>query len=76
MPGNVRTALVKRELIDAYRDRPEYQQHDYLRWIAAAAGPTAKQQRLDQMLDELAKGNVYKGAPWMPPPIVRATGVK
>ena len=67
MPGNVRTALEKRKLMDAYLARPDYQKDDYLKWIALAAGPTAKQKRLDQMLDELEKGNVFKGEPWTPP---------
>jgi hypothetical protein len=68
MPGNVRGSLAKRKLLDAFRDRPEYQQNDYLKWIAAAAGATTKQQRLDQMLDELEKGGKFKGDPWSPPP--------
>jgi len=38
--------------------RPDYQQNDYLGWIHKAAGEATKQQRLTQMLDELAKGNV------------------
>jgi hypothetical protein len=67
MPGNVRSALEKRKLMDAYLSRPEYQKHDYLKWIALAAGPNAKQKRLDQMLDELEKGNAFKGEPWTPP---------
>ena len=68
MPGNVRAALEKRNLMDAYLDRPPYQKDDYLKWIALAAGPAAKQKRLDQMLEELEKGNVFKGEPWAPPP--------
>jgi hypothetical protein len=68
MPGNVRAALEKRNLMDAYLARPEYQKGDYLKWIALAAGPAAKQQRLDQMLEELDKGNLFKGEPWAPPP--------
>ena len=71
MPGNVRGALAKRNLMDAYRDRPQYQQDDYLKWIATAAGPAEKQKRLDQMLDELEKGGVFKGEPWTPPPPVK-----
>jgi hypothetical protein len=67
MPGNVRSALEKRKLMDAYLARPEYQKDDYLKWIALAAGPNAKQKRLDQMLDELEKGNVFKGEAWTPP---------
>ncbi len=67
MPGHVRGALAKKNLIDAFRARPDYQQNDYLKWIATAAGPAAKQQRLDQMLDELEKGGVFKGEAWTPP---------
>jgi hypothetical protein len=74
MPGNVKTALAKRELTDAFRARPDYQQNDYLKWIATAVGPQAKDKRLQQMLDELAAGNLFKGEPWTPPPpVTRAT---
>jgi len=68
MPGNVSRALARKNLTDAFRARPEYQRNDYLKWIATAAGPTAKQQRLDQMLDELEKGGLFKGEAWSPPP--------
>ena len=67
MPGNVTGALAKKNLMDAFRARPDYQQNDYLKWIATAAGPAAKQQRLDQMLDELQKGGLFKGEAWTPP---------
>ncbi len=68
MPGNVRGALAKRKLLEAFEARPDYQQNEYLKWITTAAGPTTKQQRLDQMLDELEKGGTFKGEPWTPPP--------
>ena len=67
MPGNVKSALAERKLTEAYRDRPQYQQDDYLKWIALAAGPTQKQARIDQMLEELEKGGLFKGEPWTPP---------
>ena len=67
MPGNVRGALGKKKLLDAFHARPDYQQNGYLKWIADAAGPAAKQQRLDQMLDELTKGGVFQGEAWTPP---------
>ena len=67
MPGQVKGALAKRSLLDTFFGRPQYQQDDYLKWIALAAGPTQKQQRMDQMLDELEKGGVFKGEPWTPP---------
>lgn len=72
MPGNVRAALEKRNLMEAYFARPEYQKVDYLKWIALAAGPAAKQKRLDQMLEELEKGNLFKGEAWSPPPPPKA----
>jgi hypothetical protein len=67
MPGNVRAALEKRKLMEAYDARPQYQRDEYLKWVALAAGPQAKQKRLDQMLDELEKGGVFKGEPYTPP---------
>jgi hypothetical protein len=70
MPGNVRTALEKRKMIDANMERPAYQKDEYLKWIALAVGPLEKQKRLEQMLDELDKGGVFKGEPWTPPPPV------
>ena len=66
MPGNVRGALQKRKLMDAYLARPEYQKVEYLKWLAVAVGPAAKQKRLDQMLEELEKGGLFKGEPWTP----------
>jgi hypothetical protein len=74
MPGNVRSALEKRNLMEAYLARPVYQKDDYLKWIATAVGPAAKQKRLDQMLDELEKGGVFKGEPWTPPPPPKPAG--
>ena len=67
MPGNVRGALAKRKLMDKFLDRPDYQRNDYLKWIATANGVATKQQRLDQMLDELDKGGLFKGEAWTPP---------
>ena len=72
MPGNVRSALTKRNLMDAFRARPDYQQNEYLKWIATANGVATKQQRLDQMLDELHSGKLYKGEPWTAPAPVKA----
>jgi len=71
MPGNVRTALDKGNLMDAYLARPEYQRIDYLKWIAGASGAPAKQKLLDQMLAELANGKLFKGEAWTPPEPVK-----
>ncbi len=59
MPDFVRSALVERDLIAAYQSRPAYQQNDYLGWISHAKRDETKQKRLDQMLDELERGDVY-----------------
>lgn len=67
MPGNVRGALVKHDLMDAYRARPDYQQNEYLKWIATASGEATKAKRLAQMLDELQNGGLFKGEAWTPP---------
>ena len=67
MPGFVRSALAARTLTDAYQARPKFQQTEYLSWIHAAKLNDDKRKRLAQMLDELAAGNAYQGAPWTPP---------
>lgn len=73
MPGFVKSALSSKSLLEAYRARPQYQQTEYLAWINGAKLSDAKRTRLNQMLDELAKGDVFKGEPWTPPaPVVPA----
>jgi uncharacterized protein YdeI (YjbR/CyaY-like superfamily) len=59
MPGFVKQALKRRDLLKAYKKRPEYQQNDYLGWINDAKLQETKIERLNQMLDELEKGGVY-----------------
>jgi len=66
MPANVRAALRKRDLLAAYRERPAYQQNDYLLWIANAKREETRTKRLEQMLDELDRGDVYMNMRWRP----------
>jgi hypothetical protein len=64
MPAFVRTALGKRDLLAQYRARPDYQRNDYLRWIAQAKREATQRKRLEQMLDELDRGDVYMNMAW------------
>jgi uncharacterized protein YdeI (YjbR/CyaY-like superfamily) len=66
MPAFVRRALSARGLLAAYRGRPPYQQNDYLGWIDRAKLDATKQQRLAQMLEELAGGERYMKMRWRP----------
>ena len=59
MPEFVLDALEERDLHDAYKSRPPYQQNDYLSWVNRAKRAETKEKRLRQMLDELARGDVY-----------------
>lgn len=59
MPAFVRQALDEKGLMTAYRQRPAYQQNDYLSWINRAQRPATKEKRLQQMLVELEQGGVY-----------------
>jgi uncharacterized protein YdeI (YjbR/CyaY-like superfamily) len=59
MPGYIKTALEDRNLMGAYLQRPAYQQNDYIGWITRAKLPSTRQKRLEQMLDELFRGDVY-----------------
>lgn len=66
MPADVQAALRSRGLQAAYRQRPAYQQNDYLAWIGRAVRPATRQKRLEQMLDELQRGGVYMKMKWSP----------
>ncbi len=59
MPDFVRRAIEDNGLMAAYHSHPPYQQNDYIGWINRAVRDETKQKRLDQMIDELRKGNVY-----------------
>jgi uncharacterized protein YdeI (YjbR/CyaY-like superfamily) len=59
MPADVRNALEKRRVMAAYRERPSYQQNDYIGWIVQAERAETRAKRIAQMLDELEQGGVY-----------------
>ena len=64
MPEFVRRALADRNLLDAYEARPWYQRNDYLGWITRAKREETVHRRLDQMLDELERGDLYMKMPY------------
>ena len=66
MPDFVRKALDQRKLMPAYRERPPYQQNDYIGWITRATREETREQRLAQMLDELWRGDRYMKMPYRP----------
>ncbi|HEY9526880.1 MAG TPA: YdeI/OmpD-associated family protein [Anaerolineales bacterium] len=66
MPDYIREALTERKLMDAYRERPDYQQNDYIGWITRAKREETKERRLTQMLDELKGGMIYMNMRWHP----------
>jgi uncharacterized protein YdeI (YjbR/CyaY-like superfamily) len=59
MPEFVKHALEQGSLMAAYKERPAYQQNDYLWWINDAKRQETKEKRLRQMLHELEAGGVY-----------------
>ncbi len=67
MPPSIRKALISSGLMAAYRLRPAYQRNDYLGWIERARLEGTRQRRLEQMLDELARGDRYMKMAWRPP---------
>lgn len=66
MPDAVEQALAEHGLLDAYKARPPYQRNDYLGWINRARRPETKERRLQQMLAELERGDVYMKMDWRP----------
>jgi uncharacterized protein YdeI (YjbR/CyaY-like superfamily) len=59
MPDFVKRALEDLGLMGAYKERPAYQQNDYIGWINQAKRQETKEKRLHQMLNELEMGGVY-----------------
>lgn len=66
MPPFVKRALAEQGLMAAYRERPPYQQNDYLMWINSAKLEATKQKRLAQMVAELQGGTRYMRMAWRP----------
>ena len=64
IPEYMREALEARGLMEAYNARPPYQQNDYIGWVTRAKRPETQEKRLNQMLDELEKGDVYMKMAW------------
>jgi uncharacterized protein YdeI (YjbR/CyaY-like superfamily) len=64
MPEDIRRALEERGVMTTYRQRPPYQQNDYVGWITRAKLPATRAKRLAQMLDELKRGGVYMHMKW------------
>lgn len=59
MPEFIRDTLNEHGLMDDYKNRPDYQQNDYIGWITRAKREETRQKRLSQMLDELDVGGIY-----------------
>lgn len=64
MPDDIREALAEGSLLEVYHSRPAYQRNDYLAWIARAKRHETRAKRLEQMLDELRRGDVYMKMAW------------
>ncbi len=66
MPPFVEEALNARGLMEAYRNRPAYQQNDYIGWITRAKQKETREKRLNQMLEELESGGRYMNMAYRP----------
>lgn len=66
VPDFVSEALRERGLLSEFRQRPPYQQNDYIGWINRAKRVETKQKRLDQMLYELERGDLYMKMDYRP----------
>ncbi len=64
MPADVRDALQAHGLREAYDERPAYQRNDYLGWITRAQRQGTRDKRIQQMQDELRRGDVYMNMAW------------
>jgi uncharacterized protein YdhG (YjbR/CyaY superfamily) len=66
MPDYVERELEGRGLMDAYKQPPPYQRNDYVGWITTARQEATRQRRLEQMLEELERGDAYMKMPYKP----------
>jgi hypothetical protein len=66
MPDFITESLVRHGLMDAYRERPAYQQNDYIGWIMRAKLQGTIGKRLAQMLEELEIGDKYMKMDFQP----------
>ncbi len=66
MPEAIAESLTANDLKEAFDARPQYQQTDYLNWIAQAKREITQVKRRDQMMAELQAGDVYMKQPWHP----------
>lgn len=57
LPDYIDKALILRDLVGAYSARPPYQKNDYVGWITRAKREGTRQRRLEQMLEELERGD-------------------
>jgi hypothetical protein len=66
MPDFFQNALLVRGLMTAYLARPPYQQNDYIGSlrVTRARFESTRQKRLDQMLVELERRDVYMKMKW------------
>lgn len=64
MPDDIKRRLEELELMEAYNSRPPYQQNDYLRWISFAKQATAREKRIQVVLEELKDGTTYMNMAW------------
>ena len=66
MPDFIDQALEKSGLKTEYKSRPPYQQNDYIGWITRAKRESTRMNRLNQMLEELERGDVYMKMKYTP----------
>ncbi len=52
------------DLTDVFKERPPYQQNDYIGWITQAKRNETRSKRIQQMIEELCDGHVYRGMQW------------
>lgn len=64
VPVAIEKELLDNNLIEFFKERPSYQQNDYISWITRAVREDTKKKRLDQMLQELREGNIYMNMKW------------
>ena len=66
MPEDVNRALEDAGLTAQYKARPPYQRNDYIGWITRGKLESTRLKRLNQMIDELRRGDKYMNMDYNP----------
>ncbi len=59
LPEDIHQLLKETQVLEAYKNRPDFQKNDYIGWIGRAKRKETREKRIEQMITELKGGKKY-----------------